>query len=103
MVHGPCGGRNPASPCMQDGKCTKHYPKDFAPTTEVGHHAYPIYARPDDGREFEVAKNGVVHSMTNKDIVPYNPYLSLKYNCHINCEVCATFKTVKYIHKSVFF
>ncbi|OWZ02210.1 Helitron helicase [Phytophthora megakarya] len=38
----------------------------------------------------------------NKWIVPYNPYLSQKYNCHINVEVCATNKAVKYVFKYVY-
>ena len=37
----------------------------------------------------------------NKDVVPYNPYLSAKYDCHINVEVCAPTKAVKYIHKYI--
>ncbi|OWY95402.1 Helitron helicase [Phytophthora megakarya] len=38
----------------------------------------------------------------NKWIVPYNPYLSQEYNCHIHVEVCATNKAVKYIYKYVY-
>jgi len=33
----------------------------------------------------------------NSWVVPYNPYLLLKYDCHINVEVCASIKSIKYL------
>ncbi len=34
--------------------------------------------------------------------MPYNPFLSAKYNCHINVEISNSVNTVKYIHKYIF-
>jgi hypothetical protein len=35
-------------------------------------------------------------------VVPYNPYLSLLFNCHINVEVCTSVAAVKYLYKYVY-
>ncbi len=35
-------------------------------------------------------------------MVPYNPYLSLLFNCHINVEVCTSVAAVKYLYKYVY-
>ncbi|OWZ00572.1 Helitron helicase, partial [Phytophthora megakarya] len=35
-------------------------------------------------------------------VVPYNPFLSQKYNCHVNVEICATNKAIKYIYRYVY-
>jgi hypothetical protein len=34
--------------------------------------------------------------------VPYNPYLSLLFNCHINVEVCTSITAIKYLYKYVY-
>ena len=46
---------------------------------------YPKYRRrsPEDGGRAIITPNGPVD---NRWIVPYNPYLCLKYNAHINVE-----------------
>ena len=38
----------------------------------------------------------------NRRVVPYCPYLSLRYKTHINVEVCGSVKAVKYIHKYIY-
>ena len=38
----------------------------------------------------------------NTWVVPYNPWLLLKYNCHINVEICCNIKSVKYFYKYVY-
>lgn len=97
MVHGPCGAFNPSAPCMEDGKCTKYYPKPFQEHTTMDQHGYPLYARPDDGRQYEVRGK----MLDNRWIVPYNPASLARFNCHFNAECAVTFRSVKYINKYI--
>ncbi|OXA46565.1 hypothetical protein Fcan01_18730 [Folsomia candida] len=98
MVHGPCGSANLNSPCTgPDGKCTKEFPKPFKNETLVNCDGYPKYRRRNTG---QTDVNG--RQIDNSWIVPYNPYMSLKYNCHINVESCASVKSVKYLFKYVY-
>ena len=83
MLHGPCGLRNTNAPCMKDGKCSKNFPKPFSEETILPSDQYPQYRRRENGRTAEKGGN----YFTNQDVVPYNPYLSSKYDCHINVEV----------------
>ena len=64
-------------------------------TTKEG---YPLYRRRDNSRTVEVA--GM--KLDNRWVVPYNPYLLLKYNAHINVEICSTVSAVKYLYKYVY-
>ncbi|GBN67556.1 hypothetical protein AVEN_267496-1 [Araneus ventricosus] len=96
MVHGPCGIINPNAPCMKDGECSKQFPKAFREETEENVNGYPVYKR----RCIEPVRVGK-HYIDNRWIVPYNPWRSKKYNAHINVEVCASVKSVKYLYKYV--
>ena len=98
MVHGPCGARNPNASCMEDGKCMKKYPRTYVDSTTMSPDGYPIYRRRNNGRHYTVRG----HPVDNRDVVPYNPYLSRLFHCHINVEVCAGVRCVKYIHKYIY-
>ena len=99
MLHGPCGARNPAAPCMrEDRTCRAGYPKDFRTQTFMQPDAYPAYRRRDQGVTAE--KNGVL--LDNRDVVPYSPYLLHKYNAHLNVEVVTGIRLVKYMYKYAF-
>jgi hypothetical protein len=99
MLHGPCGPEYPNAPCMVDGQCSKHYPKEFCEETRFGDDGYPEYLRPDNGRTFTTTRG---HVFDNRDVVPHCPFLSAKYDCHINVEICTSIKAIKYIHKYIY-
>ena len=40
--------------------------------------------------------------MDNRSVVAYSPYLLLKFNCHMNVELCCTIKSVNYVYKYVY-
>jgi len=102
MVHGPCGNANPAAPCMKDGKCSKGYPKAYEQSTSFAEDGYPLYMRPNDRRTFPVkGPHGSTVDADNRWIVPHNPYLASKFNCHINVESVASFKSMKYCFKYI--
>ena len=98
MLHGPCGLLNPNNFCMENGKCKNHYPKEFVDCTTHGTNGYPIYRRRNDGRTVFVRHK----LLDNRWVVPYNPYLLAKFDCHINLEICSTVKLVKYLYKYVY-
>jgi hypothetical protein len=72
-----------------------------------GRDAYPVYRRRNDGREYRGERrlstgHYIVHTFTNRDVVPYNPHLTQKYNCHINVEICSNISVVKYLYKYIY-
>ena len=103
MIHGPCGKNNPDSPCMTDGKCSKRYPKAFCDKTTLDpDNTYPEYRRlaPEKGgRTLVVTVNGKEFVIDNSWVVPYSPFLSLRFNCHINDELCLSPTGAKYLYK----
>lgn len=40
--------------------------------------------------------------MDNIWVIPFNPHLLAKSDCHLNVEVCSTIKAVKYLYKCVY-
>ncbi|XP_027768140.1 uncharacterized protein LOC107002396 isoform X1 [Solanum pennellii] len=98
MMHGPCGNLNPTNSCMKKKGCCKNkYPKEFAEQTTKGKNSYPIYRRRNTGKVVKIRG----HFLDNLWVVPYNPYLLCKFNCHINVEICSDIKVVKYIYKYI--
>ena len=88
---------------MDNGKCTNNFPKAFQKQTAVdSDNNYPTYRRraPEDGGRHIVCQktSRLIH---NRWVVPYCPFLSLRFNCHINVELCTSPKAAKYLYKYV--
>nr|XP_043620138.1 uncharacterized protein LOC122591985 [Erigeron canadensis] len=98
MLHGPCGILNVDNVCMKkNGTCKNSYPRPYSNETTQTSDAYPIYQRRKNGVTVKVRKA----TLDNRWVIPYNPYLLAKFDCHINVDICSTIKAVKYIYKYI--
>jgi hypothetical protein len=79
--------------------CAKKFLKAFCEETIVNDNGYPTYRRRDTGVTHRLKRGQSVFEVDNRWVVPYNPWLSLKYDSHINLEYCALIVCIKYIFK----
>ena len=101
MIHGPCGPYNPNAPFMVNGVCSKRFPKAFCEETTINENSYPQYWRRTG--QLVIRRRGQNELIIdNSWVVPYNPYLSANYQCHVNVEICAEILAVKYLYKYVY-
>ena len=101
MVHMPCEKLSKA-PCLQEYlgvmKCKSKFPKEFSETTHIdAKTGFCAYRRPDNGSTTTV--QGV--AADNRHIAGYNPYLLLRFNCHINVDLVTADSVVKYLYKYI--
>jgi hypothetical protein len=77
---------------------SEHYPRDFRDFTSLTEDGYPTYRRRNNGCTFQKGDDII----DNRWVVPYNPYILLKMECHANLEACMGIRAFKYIHKYVY-
>lgn len=96
MIHGP-HGKNYLQ-CMDnpEKKCSKKFPKAFREKTTLSCRQYPFYRRSKN-----IVQKGE-KTFDNRFVIPYNAELLLRFNSHINVEVCTSLKAVKYIYKYIY-
>ncbi|PKA47983.1 hypothetical protein AXF42_Ash016330 [Apostasia shenzhenica] len=99
MMHGPYGEKNPKNVCMsKKGYCKSRYPKSYCEYTIQAEDSYPIYRRRNNQIQVKVRKS----MLDNRWVVPYNPYLLCRFDCHLNVEVCSSICSVKYLYKYIY-
>jgi hypothetical protein len=95
-MHSKCGH---GCMCWDERKnvCSKYFPKPYCEKTKIGDTAYVQYRRPAHGSKAHVP--GRSEPLDSAWVIPYNPYLSLYFDCHINVEKCASSRSIKYLYK----
>ena len=97
MMHDPYGVLKKNNTCMQDGKCKNKYSRPSYSETVQGKNSYLIYRKRNNNHQVLV-HNAILDYCW---VVPYNSYLLMRYDYHINVEICSTIKVVKYLYKYI--
>ncbi|XP_074363854.1 uncharacterized protein LOC141704500 [Apium graveolens] len=95
MIHGPCGLQNPKCACMKDMHCIRHFPKRYCDNTTFDDSGFPIYWH----RQQDISVHVRKAELDNQWVVPYNRNLLVKYQCHMNVEICCHARSLKYLFK----
>jgi DNA replication protein DnaC len=103
-IHKPCDNCGDAG-CRKksaDGSCFRSFPKKMTQTTNQPIDGFPIYRK--RGRFTTNVKdhNGVDRVVTDEWVVPFVPFLLLRYKCHLNVEIACHLFVFKYVYKYVF-
>lgn len=96
MVHNPCAD-NAHAVCKVNGICQRGFPKSFNDATIESNSGSITYRRRDLHR---VQRNGI--DIGSEWVVPYNPYLLQRFNCHLNVEICGHVEAIKYLYKYIY-
>ncbi|GJX35011.1 DNA helicase [Tanacetum coccineum] len=97
MMHGPCGSANLDAPCMQNGPCNKHFPKQYKEQTHFDSNGHTQYRRRDTGIYVMKGES----RLDNCNVIPYNRALCLAFEAHINVEYCGWSMLIKYLFKYI--
>lgn len=97
MMHGPCGAANPQNSCMVKGQCSKHYLKENCSETTFDDNGSPVCRRRENDRY--VTTMGM--KFDNRWVIPHNTDLTVKYQAHINAEICNRTRSIKYLFKYI--
>jgi len=105
MMHRACHSL-PDAACRKDCsdsdvQCKKRFPKPECLESSLDENGYASYRR---RRRFTVTlrSEGREFVVSDEYCVSYNSYLLLKYEAHMNLEICSSVKCFKYLYKYVF-
>lgn len=106
MLHGPhtntssCLKKNNIGNIVHNAQCKKGFPHPFNDATDITKPGFAQFQRKDNTNENHFYYNSNIKTH-NGWVVPYNPYLLMRYRTHINVLHCTTFMVIKYIFKYI--
>lgn len=101
MIHLPCESEFRKCKKGKAGQCNKRFPKAYQEQTLLNEDSYPLYRRrKQPAVQYSYGRARL--TVCNRFVVPFNPYLLMKFNAHINVEVCNTISAVKYLYKYIY-
>ena len=104
------------SECQSGGlaRCSANFPFPTSTTTTTADDGYPLYRRtapaaalsPEEQKKYlhvahGLAREGAFYA-SNANVISYSPYLTMKYQSHINVQICTSVRAVKYLFKYLF-
>ncbi|SGY54089.1 BQ5605_C006g03838 [Microbotryum silenes-dioicae] len=102
MLHRRCD-RPGKHTCHDDhGNCTKRFPKRLQPHTTSEDGGYPHYRCCAIHQYVKFPGTAQEEVYTDANIVPTNPFLASKYNCHVNVEIASGVAAIKYLYKYIY-
>ncbi|XP_074324208.1 uncharacterized protein LOC141661122 [Apium graveolens] len=79
----------------EDLRCIRHFPKKYCARTTFDDSGFSMYMRRRTNITVEIRKA----ELDNQWVVPYNRDLLVKYQCHMNVEICCHARSLKYLFK----
>ncbi|OMO62337.1 hypothetical protein COLO4_33117 [Corchorus olitorius] len=97
IMHGPCGLANLNAQCMHENKCQKRFPKAYQEFSTTDGNGFPLYRRRET--QASVVINNI--PLDNMYVVPHDLDFVVKYQAHINVELCSQSRAIKYLFKYI--
>lgn len=102
MIHNPCSYNICSSrqkSCIDGAtrRCVKHFPFNFSDFTSYDENGVIQYKR----RSGETFVNEDGQEIKSEWVVPYNPYLLMRFDAHVNVLIPNTENPIKYLYKYI--
>jgi Helitron helicase-like domain at N-terminus len=101
ILYRKCSQEDPSALCTRNNLCKKGFSKPYQEATYTKTSRYLLYHRRQD-TPYIINSQQHLSENLNRQVIPYNPYLIRRFNCHINIELVSSVKAIRYIFKYIY-